>query len=283
MPSRSTSLERAAHSRHQNCAGGADRRRLGRREPADIDSAHDQAEQRQHRPHRSGSAPAFGPGRARAGGSECRIDPCHHQHADGIEHGAENTGNERGDEQLAERLLGQQRIDHQDDARRNQNPERAAGGDGARRELVVIAVAAHFRQRHRRDGGDGGQRRAADRAEAGAGADRGDGQTAAQMADKGVDESEQIARKPAARGEDAHHQEQWDHRQAVIAHRVEHRGAENITHRTGAVDGRVADGADQAHRYADRQFERDQHQRGNETQQSDEGAGHKRMLTRIRA
>ena len=72
-------------------------------------------------------------------------------------------------------------------------PERAAGRDHAGRKGLRIAEAAHFRIGHGREGRGGRDRRAADRGKAAAGADGGNAEPAAEMADKAVGGAEQLA------------------------------------------------------------------------------------------
>ena len=82
--------------------------------------------------------------------------------------GQQDAGKDAGQEQLADRLLGEEAVDQEDHARGNEDAERAAGGDRARRKLRVVAELAHLRQRHcrhrccRRHAGaaDGGEARA---------------------------------------------------------------------------------------------------------------------------
>jgi hypothetical protein len=75
---------------------------------------------------------------------------------------------------------------------------------------------AQFGQRHLAHRRRGGQRRAADRAEAGAGADRRHADAAAAVAEEGLGRLEQRLRHAAQRGELAHQQEQRHDRQAAV-------------------------------------------------------------------
>ena len=84
-------------------------------------------------------------------------------------------------------------------------------------ERVRVAELLHGRIGDLGHGGGGGDRGAADRAEAGAGDDRRHREPAAQMADEGVGGAEQLLRHAGARDEVAHQDEQRHHRQRVVA------------------------------------------------------------------
>ncbi len=90
-------------------------------------------------------------------------------------------------------------VDDHRDARRDQDPERATGGDGAGRQAVVVAVLAHRRHRHLGHRRGGGDRAAAHGREGAAGHHGGHRQPAAQPADDGVAEVvELVGDAPAA-------------------------------------------------------------------------------------
>ena len=60
----------------------------------------------------------------------------------------ENAGDNAGDEQLADILLGDDAVDRKHNGWRQHGAERAAGGDHAGGEALRIAEAAHFRIGH---------------------------------------------------------------------------------------------------------------------------------------
>ena len=140
-------------------------------------------------------------------------------------------------------------------------PERAAGGQRAGRQRPGVAVAAQFRQRHLAHRRGGGQRRAADRAEARARADRRHRDPALLMAHERADKAEQRTGQPAMGGELPHQQEQRNHHQVVIRQPRIREILERIEQRRGVAPGQIQipAGADDEHRDADRHA--DDHQR----------------------
>ena len=119
---------------------------------------------------RNGAAPAGRkPGRSRP-----MMHDRQHVHRSG-----EQAGNDAGDEQLADVLLGDDAVDREHRRRRQHGAERAAGGDHAGGERLRIVVAAHLRIGDGREGRGGRDRRAGDRGKAGAGGDGGDAEPAA--------------------------------------------------------------------------------------------------------
>ena len=61
-----------------------------------------------------------------------------------------------GHEELADGLLRHDRVDDEDRAGRDQDPEAAAGGDDTRCQRQVVVVLLHLRQGHRGHGGGRG-------------------------------------------------------------------------------------------------------------------------------
>ena len=98
----------------------------------------------------------------------------------------ENARENARHEQLADILLGDDRVDHQRYRWRDHDPERAAGGDRAGCQLVRIAISAHGRHRHFGHGRSRRERRAADGGKAGTGGDGRKGETAAKPAETGI-------------------------------------------------------------------------------------------------
>ena len=136
---------------------------------------------------------------------------------------ASKPGNDAGDEQLADVLLGDDAVDREHGRRRQHGAERAAGGDHAGGEGLRIVVAAHLRIGDGRERGGGRHRRAGNRGKAGAGGDGGDAEAAAEMADESVGGPEQLAAHAGVRHERAHQQEHRDDAEGVVGHRA-HRG-----------------------------------------------------------
>ena len=110
---------------------------------------------------RSGSAahplaPAGRDGQA----APCRPDQAgdeDRQHEQAAEHDARD---EAGEVEVRDRGVGQESEDDQVDRGRDQNAERASGGERAEEQGLIVAVASHQRHRHGADRGRGGDARA---------------------------------------------------------------------------------------------------------------------------
>ena len=160
--------------------------------------------------------------------------------------------------------------------RRDEDAERAARRDGARRHLLVVAVFPHLRQgdgAHRRGRGHGG---AGHGGEAGAGEDRRRGEPAAPMADPGVGREVGVARKPRHRGEIAHQKEQRQDAQLIAVAVLVGRRGEAQQCRVPAADDADTDETDQPHGNADRHAQRHQHQHDDDAQNADVEVAHLR-------
>ena len=192
----------------------------------------------------------------------------------------QQAGNDAGDEQLADVLLGDDAVDREHGRRRQHGAQRAAGRDHAGGEGLRIAEAAHFRIGHGRKRRGGRHRRAADRGKAAAGRDGGDAQPAAQMADKAVGGAEQFAAHAGIADEGAHQQEHRDHAEGVVGHRA-HRGlADQLQRRRAADQIAEAGDADEAHRHADRHAQQHQREQRDEAEDGDGVGAHARLLRR---
>ena len=124
--------------------------------------------------------------------------------------GEEQARQDAGEQQPADRLLGQQAVDDECGARRNQDAERAAGGDHAGGEPVAVVVAAHLGQADLAHGHRRGDARSRHGGKARAGEDGGVREPAAHMADPGIGGGIEVARHPGHRSEIAHQHEQRD-------------------------------------------------------------------------
>jgi len=122
-------------------------------------------------------------------------------------------------EQFCDVLLGQDRVNHKHHRGRNENAERAARSKCRCRKPAGVSVFAQLWQGHTAHRGGCRKRRAADRAEPGAGPDRGHGNPAFAMAQKALCRLEQGLAHPAQRCEMAHEQEHRNNRQRVIRER----------------------------------------------------------------
>ena len=121
-----------------------------------------------------------------------------------------------GYEEIANGGLGDEPVDHEGRARRDEDAQIAAGGDRAKGQLVVVAVLAHLRQGrlvHDRRGRDVVT---ADGAEGRARTDSGHGQATPEMPHPFVEGVEGAADGPPLARDDAHHDEQRDDHQDVV-------------------------------------------------------------------
>ena len=181
---------------------------LGRAEHAEIDAADRDSEQQDDLPQAQQGLEAFGQRQAGHFRHPVRRDPADDRDHEDVQGGERDTRQQRGGEQLRHAGFGDDGVEDQDDRGRNQDAERAAGGDGAGRQPLIVAELAHFRDRNPRHGGGGRERRTADRPETGAGADCAHGERAAQAAEQGIGRPVQVARHAGTGGDDAHQDEQ---------------------------------------------------------------------------
>ena len=203
---------------------------------------------------------ALGPGMARRLGQEAGAEEGDQVDGGDIHADRDDAGDDAGDEQLADVLLGDQPVDREHGGRRDHDAERAAGGDHAGGEALRIAELAHLRIGHLGEGGGGGDRGAADGGEAAAGSDGRDAETAAQMAEKGIGGAEQFAAHAGGRGEGAHQQEQRDDGEFGVGGGADRRLRQDLQGRPDVADHVAeAEHADRAHGDADRHAQ--QHQR----------------------
>ena len=170
-----------------------------------------------------------------------------------------HAGQDAGQIKLADRDLVDDPEQNHCDARRDQDAERAAGGDAADAHSSVVAALEHFRNRRAADRRRSRRARAADRAEAAAGDDAGDRQRARHAVEEAVCRLEHLARQLGAGQQFGHQDEQW-HRDKYEVGRV----VEGERAHFGNVRRRQKD--DGAHRPHQSQGERhreaetDQHQ-----------------------
>ncbi len=118
-----------------------------------------------HRPNLGERGPALAPKRRAVLEHDPRaergIEPAADQDHDHVDRGRQNAGKYPGDQQLDDRDLGENPVDHERDARRNQRIERAAAGADAGGEALVVFVLQHFRDGEARHHGGGGDARSA--------------------------------------------------------------------------------------------------------------------------
>jgi hypothetical protein len=211
-------------------------------------------------------------GPAGAGGRIQRDDDADHDHV--ADHG-DDAGEYGCHEQLADRFLGQDGVDHQRHRGRDHDAQCAAGRQRAGGQRAGIAIAFEFRQCHLAHGRRSGQRGAADGAEAGAGADGGNGDAALEVAEEGRDEAEQGLRQSAVGGELAHQQEQGYDDQVVVGKSRVGKVLQRVEQRQAVADQEpIAAGADHEHGDADRNAHHQQCHQDAEHDEADLHAAH---------
>ena len=104
-------------------------------------------------PHAAGGLRTFVLRQRRA---QLGVQPTPDQGVGGVQAGEENAGDDGGGEQIGDRHLQHRPHDHQHDRRRDQDPQRTAGGDGAGREPHVVVGPVHGLRGH--DAEDGHRR-----------------------------------------------------------------------------------------------------------------------------
>ena len=274
--------ERPARGGEQHGKECADRRRLRRREQPDIDAADGDHDDGEHRQRARRGAQALAPRhpfarRAVFGMHGAQDRDGDHEHA-----GEQQPRQHAGEEQPADRLLGQDGIDHHAGARRNEDAERAAGRDHAGREAVAVAVAAHLRQRDLADGRRARDRGAGQRREAGAACDGRAGKPAAPMPDPGVGRGVEVARHAGQRRELPHQHEQRNDAQRIERGDVVGLGAEQRRGRRPVGQIGKAEPADQQHGNADRHPQAEQHEQDDDADDAGERGAHAGRLRRFR-
>ena len=202
---------------------------------------------------------AIGGGRVLGADDDPEIDH------EGEQDAGDDPRHDAGDQELADRGLGGDAVDHHGDARRNQNVERRADADCARRQLVGIAVAAHFRHGdlgHHRGRGRAGARHGAENA---AGEHGGDGEPAPDVRAPVGGGGVEVAGEPARGREERHQDEHGDRGQRVVGHRAERRQADDAHHLAEVAGDEIdAEHAGARERDRDRHAE---HERENQHEQ----------------
>ena len=195
-----------------------------------------------------------------AGRRQGRLGAHHEGDHDTIEGRRQKAGDQRRHEQLGDVLLGRDRIDDQDDGRRNEDAESAADRDGAGGEARLVSDATKLRQRGAGEGRRGGDRRAADCAERRARADERHGQPTAKSAECDTGSTKQVGRETRALGHRAHQNEKRDDGERVVGELVI--GVRLHVREKGrpARQVDIADGAGDEHRQADRHTDGDEQQ-----------------------
>ena len=173
-------LYRAINKERDNQAvERADGSGFGRREEAGVDTADDDNRQQQAPDIFLERCHALLPAGCRLA---LHVAAAENEVAD-EEEGHENARYNTRNEELADRLTRDGAVKNHRDARRNQDAERAARGDGAEDGRAFIAALEHFRNGHGANRDGRGYARARDCGENGTGENRRDADAARQMAE----------------------------------------------------------------------------------------------------
>ena len=188
---------------------GADSGRLDGGEDAGVDAADGHDDDAQDPGGARGGPQALPPRHGRAGvGRLVRVAADDDPDREHEEQRERDPGHDSGHEQAADALLGDDAVDDESRGGRDEDAERAAGGDGAGRQRVVVAEPPHLGQRHAAHRERGGQRRAGKRRESGAGDDRRGRETAPDAAEPTVGRAVQVLTHPGDHGQVPHQHEQ---------------------------------------------------------------------------
>ena len=168
-------------------------------------------------PHRAGVFQTFV---LRQRWTERGVQPASNEGIGGIQKGEHDAGDDGGGKQIGHRHFQHRPHDHQHDRRRDQDSEGAAGGNGARGQLHVVARPVHGLGRH--DAED--RHRCAD--DAGGGREDGgdeqhrDVERAAGAGEHQLDGAEQPLHQPRLLHQDAHEDEERHRRECLLQHHV---------------------------------------------------------------
>ena len=210
---------------------------LGRREHAAIDAAEDHGE-RADRPARLlGRLPDRLP--ARFGAERNAFHPGIAHDEGGIDDADEKARQDAGGEQLHGGLLRRDRVKDHRDRRRDDDGDRARGGDQAHGKALVVAALLERgidHPAHGDDGADGGVRH---RAEQFGRRHRGHRERAAHAADDGHDHGDDAPRDAALRHDLAGEHEERHREQRKIVEAAEHVGLDRVGRDVG--DGQHRD------------------------------------------
>ena len=261
--------EYGADHRGEQCAERAGLRRRGH---AAVEQDQHQHDQQEAGPDPQQAGPALGRWRAECRGRMARTD-----HDPEIDHDAEQDAgddarDDAGDQELADRGLRRDAVDHHRDAGRNENVERRADADRAGGQFLGIAVAAHLRHRDPRHHRGGRGARPRHRAENAAGEHGGDREPAADVRQPCRGGGIEVARQSARGREIGHQDEHRNGGELVVGDRAERHEADDVEH-LGEVAGDQPDAehAGAGQRHGDRHAEQQAHQQDQHRQRGDHG------------
>ncbi len=225
------SLAQAApRQRHQQGAECTDAAGLGGREEAAVQPAQHQHHQRHdgHQLARHLRAAEQGAGGALQGDVALALEVEHHagceggeQHDHRHEHrGQQEARDDAGDEQRADRLLGQHAADDHQQAGRDHHAQHRAAGHRAGREGRSVAMARHLGHGHAREHRGRCNGHARDRREHRVGRHRGHAQATAHAAQQGLGHLEGVLAHVRYGHQQPHQNEQRDGGEDVVGHAV---------------------------------------------------------------
>ena len=163
----------------------------------------------------------------------------------------QQAGSDAGQEQPRQRFFRRHREQDHGDRWRQQNAERAAGGDDAGGEAAGITALAHFRNAGRADRRTGGGRRSCHRREQRAGKHVGDAEPAGDAMQPGMQRRIQVLAGAGAADRSALENEQRDRQQRDRGHFLVDVLGNGIERGRGHVDAHEHHG-DRAQRERDR-------------------------------
>ena len=233
----------------------AERGRLGGRGDAEVEAAHHDAEDDDRRDEVHERAHPVAQRQGRLAHAASREDRA----AVDVRHEAQRQQDSRddaGDEQLADRIVGERPVHDHVDRRRDQDAQRAAGGERAQRTAHRVAARVQRRQCDRADRRRGGNRRAGRGGEQRARADVGVQQAARQSSEPCRERRVHAVGDAGAQQQLAQQHEQRNAGQQVLVERAPHDRRDGIDEGR-PESGHAAEDADGGHR--DRDGETDEH------------------------
>ena len=142
-----------------------------------------------------------------------------------IEAGDHQAGDHAGEENLADRFLGEDAPHDHQHARRDQHAEAGGAGDGAEREAAIVAMALHLRIGNARERRGAGDAHAGDEGKQRVAEHGGDRQPSGNVAQAAIDALVDVGDRAGAADEFAHQHEQRNDREHIVAQRLHRRSS----------------------------------------------------------
>ena len=204
--------------------------------------------------------------------AELRIDERARHQVRNVDPGQQEARSERGGIEVGDRYAEHRSHHDQHHRRRNQNPERAAGGDGAGRQAGVVAGLDHDRRGH---DAEHGHRRADDAGrhrEHGRCQDDDQIERAAHRRQQQAERREQSLHQPGLLGHVAHEDEQRHRRQQLLLHQADDLEIGEIENRAAHAEITEYE-REEEQREGDRDADEDRPQQHQQHDQADERVG----------